>query len=430
MAVRHVSTSGPRQTDAIAPPSTDESSGSMVAAIWPFLLVVLACNLPNSAANVFVGPISSDYGIAAGVIGGMRGFGGGAALLVGFLVAPILDRVPRRWTVCLGLGLVILASLLPLVGHIVALMLSFAALGSAMAIVMPAVQAACGDLFDGPEAGRAASLVNAGQTLSNMLAGPILVLPALLAGWHGAYVGIAVAAGVAIAVAAPRLSGQRPERVARAGYRQAFALVAQAPGAALMLLSSTARYCVIQAWLAFLAATLTDRFEANVGVVAAFWFVGGGSVFVGNVLTGRVLNREVEARRHWWHSPEKVLLASALSMLVTTPLVYVVPSIPLALASTVAFCVGVGTGIAALVSVLMSRYAPLRGAVMGLNAVGQNVGVVIGAALASVGLGLGGYAGLAVTLELMAVLAVGVLVVALRQLHAAPVVGQEPAGTT
>ena len=77
----------------------------MVAAIWPFMLVVLACSLPNAAANIFVGPISNDFGIAAGMIGGMRGFGGGAALLVGFLAAPVLDRVPRRWTVCIGLGL-------------------------------------------------------------------------------------------------------------------------------------------------------------------------------------------------------------------------------------------------------------------------------------------------------------------------------------
>jgi MFS family permease len=156
--------------------------------------------------------------------------------------------------------------------------------------------------------------------------------------------------------------------------------------------------------------------------------VGGGSVLAANVLAGRVLNREVETRRHWWHSPEKVLLVSAASMLVTTPLVYIVPSLSLALASTVAFCVGVGTGIAALVSVLMSRYAPLRGAVMGLNAAGQNVGIVSGTALASVGLGLGGYAGLAVTLELMAVIATGVLVVALRQIHATPHVGQETPG--
>jgi DHA1 family inner membrane transport protein len=391
----------------------------MVVAMWPLLLVALACNLPTPAANIFVGPISDDYGVAAGVVGGLRGFGGGAALLVGFLAAPLLDRVPRRWTVCLGLGLVVLAALLPLTGHFVALVLSFAAVGTALAVVMPAVQAACGDLFYGPEAGRAASLVNAAQTLANVVAGPILALPALLAGWHGAYVGIAAAAGVAAAVSAPRLSGRRPERVARTGYRQAFALVARAPGAVLMLFSSTGRYCVIQAWLAFLAATLTDRFAAGVVVVASFWFVGGASLFIANVVTGRVLSREVEARRRWWHSPEKVLLASAASMLVTTPLVYVVPSIALALVSTIVFCVSVGTGVASLVSVLMSRYAPLRGAVMGLNAAGQNVGIVFGTGLASVGLSLGGYPGLAVMLELMSILAAGVLVVALRQSYRA-----------
>lgn len=430
MAASPVSTSSTIQTDAAVSQSAAESSGSMVAAIWPLLLVALVCNLPNAAAHIFVGPISADYDVAAGTIGGMRGIGGGAALLIGFLAAPLLDRVPRRWTVCIGMGLVILASSLPLTGQLIALMLSFAALGSAMAVVMPAVQAACGDLFSGPEAGRAASLVNASQNLSSMLAGPILTIPALLGGWHGVYVSIVVAAVAVIAVSAPRLSGRRPERVTRTGYRQAFALVARAPGAALMLLSSTARQCLIQAWLAFLAASLADRFEANVTVVAVFWFAGAGCVFAANVLTGRMLSREAAARQHWWHSPEKVLLISSVSLLVTTPLVYVMPSIPLALVVTVAFCVGVGMGIASLVTVLMSRYAPLRGAVMGLNAAGQNVGIVTGTGLASVGLGLGGYVGLAVTLEVMTIIAVGVLVVALRQLHVTPSVGQEAAGAT
>jgi DHA1 family inner membrane transport protein len=405
---------------AISAPSSSDAdrSGSVVIAIWPLLMVALICTLPNPAANIFVGPISAEYGIAAGMIGGMRGFGGGAALLVGFLAAPLLDRMPRRWTVCLGLGMVVLASILPLLGNLIALMLSFAAIGSAIAIVMPSLQAACGDQFEGPEAGRAASLVNASQTLSNVMAGPILALPALVAGWQGAYLSIGLAAVVAMAVAAPRLSGRPPVRIIRTGYRQSFALVARAPGAVLMLLSSSARNCVIQAWLAFLAATLTDRFGASVGIVASFWFVGGGTLFAANVLTGRVLVSETVPGRRWWRSPSNVLLASAVSMLVTTPLVYVAPSLPLALAATIMFCVSVGVGIASLISVLMSHYASLRGAVMGLNAAGQNIGIVFGTGLASIALGLGGYIGLAMTLELLSIIAAGVLFVALRQIRA------------
>ena len=68
----------------------------------------------------------------------------------------------------------------------------------------------------------------------------------------------------------------------------------------------------------------------------------------------------------------------------------------------------------------MTRYAPLRVSVMGLNAAGQNVGIVCGTGLASVGLSLGGYVGLALMLELLSIVAVIVLLIALRQVRAAP----------
>src|SRR5438067_144713 len=96
-------------------------SGSLVRAIWPLLLAAFVCTLPYPASNIFVGSLASDFGIGAAVIGGMRGLGGAAALLVGFGVAPLLDRFPRAWTVGLGLIIVVAASLLPLAGSAAAL---------------------------------------------------------------------------------------------------------------------------------------------------------------------------------------------------------------------------------------------------------------------------------------------------------------------
>ena len=269
---------------------------NIVATIWPLLLIALISNLPNPAVNIFVGPLSSAYDVAPSTIGSMRGIGGGAALLIGFLAAPLLDRFPRAATVLLGLAFVAVMALLPLTGTFVGLILAFVALGAGLAITQPAVQAACGDFFSGPEAGRAASLVQASQVTANVVAGPILALPAIVMGWQGAYVSIAVAAVVAMALVAPRLSWQRPQNVARTGYRQAFALVARAPGAVPVLLSSTVRACTIQAWLAFLAATLTERFGAGVELVATFWFFGAGAVVVSNVLTGRLVKAGARAR--------------------------------------------------------------------------------------------------------------------------------------
>lgn len=390
---------------------------NVLGAIWPLILLSLVVNLPNPAANIFVGPVSADYGLAPATVASMRTLGGAAALVIGFLSAPLLDRFPRAITVMLGLCFVVLASSLPLVGHIAALMLAFAAVGAAISIVLPAMQAACGDLFTGPEAGQAASLVAAGQTFANVIAGPILALPAMVAGWHGAYVSIAIAAVVAMVLVAPRLSWQPPERVMRSGYRQAFRHVARAPGAVPLLLAATVRYCVVQAWLAFLAATLTDRFDAGVATVAAFWFVGAGIAVAGNIAMSRVL-RSTDERPRWWRNPELVLIASTLAMLVTAPLVYLAPTIPLAFAATFAFCLMVGLSIAAMVSLLLARYAALRGTMMGLNATGQNVGIVLGTGVAGLALSFGGYPALSVALAGLCTLSLGIMLVAYRSLNA------------
>jgi predicted MFS family arabinose efflux permease len=56
----------------------------------------------------------------------------------------------------------------------------------------------------------------------------------------------------------------------------------------------------------------------------------------------------------------------------------------------------------------------LRGPVMGLNSTGQNVGLVAGTGLAPVALSMGGYVGLAVTLLVISLVALGCLLVARR----------------
>jgi predicted MFS family arabinose efflux permease len=94
----------------------------------------------------------------------------------------------------------------------------------------------------------------------------------------------------------------------------------------------------------------------------------------------------------------------------------VAPSLELAFVACLVFCLDVGLGITALITVLMARYAPLRGAVMGLNATGQNVGIVVGTTLSSVALGFGGYPALAATLSAISALALGIFLLARRSL--------------
>jgi len=64
---------------------------------------------------------------------------------------------------------------------------------------------------------------------------------------------------------------------------------------------------------------------------------------------------------------------------------------------------------------------------MALNGVGQNVGTVIGTAVAGLGLAMAGYTGLAVTLVLMTGTATITLVAALPALRERPAAPPEPA---
>ena len=109
---------------ASGPPATILPSGeecSVVGATWPLLVTMFVGNLPYPASSIFVGSLATDFGVESATIGGLRAVSGAAALTVGFLAAPLLDRVPRAVTVLLGLGLVMVGSLLPLLGEMVTL---------------------------------------------------------------------------------------------------------------------------------------------------------------------------------------------------------------------------------------------------------------------------------------------------------------------
>ncbi|MDP8923064.1 MAG: MFS transporter, partial [Chloroflexota bacterium] len=411
-------------------PKTDASDAdgglALARALWPVLLATFAYSLPISAISIFVALIAADLDTSVAVVGGLRGISGVAALVVGFGLAPLIDRVPRAPAVAAMLLLGAVADVFAVVGQVGSLVVFYALLGVMMAALLPTLQAASADRFHGPTSGQAAGLVTSCQALSVVVAGPLLALPATIAGWRGAFVAMAVVAVAMAVIAALTLAWQRPPNVARPGYREAFALVARAPGALPLLFASTLRSCAWFAWLTYLAAFFADRFDASTIVVSWVWFVGAGAFFVANLLASRHLN-STAGHPAPWGAPTRLLAVGAVANVGFAPLVFIAPTVPLALLATALFCVSSGIMLAALISLLIRRYAALRGAVMGLNAAGLNVGTIVGAAAAGLGLGLGGYAGLAAMLVLMAGAAAAAILVAVRSLHEPAAPSEVPA---
>ena len=145
-----------------------------------------------------------------------------------------------------------------------------------------------GDFFSGPEAGnRAASLAQASHTTARTpWPARSLTLISARRRMARSYASVAIIAAIADGCCVvPRLSWHRPRHVARTGDREAYRLVARAPGRRCRsCCQSTVRACTIQAGPAFLAATSrTVRAQDRVEIVATFRFVGRGAAVVATI---------------------------------------------------------------------------------------------------------------------------------------------------
>ena len=381
-------------------------------AIWPLLLASFLATVPTTAISMFTPTIAADLDTTVSVVGGLRVVLGAAALACGALFAPLVDRLPRAWTIGGALVGLALACGMATQSSLTGIVFFYGLAGAAGAMLQPSLQSAAADGLTPAVGARAASLLSGIGGLAPMLAGPLLAIPALWWGWRGDFLAVG---GVLLGLAAltvTRLSRQPPIGVVRHGYLAAFRLVSSAPGAPLLVLGSTLRAGVQFGWIAFLPAYYTDAFGTGLETVALAWTLGGTGFFFGNLLAGRLAahgaaDGRVAARLVLTGLVMGGSIASA-SLLTS--------SLPLALALSALAATGHGVAQGSLVSLLVRRYTPIRGAIMGLNAAGFNLGTA-GAVIGGVALAWG-YPGLAVALAIMGAGAVAASVVGIRQAEA------------
>lgn len=387
---------------------------ALARTLWVLLLAQFLSSLPVTATGIFLPAIAADLGRDVALVGGLRSLGGVAALACGILVAPLIDRVARARTITGGLALMGVATLLVARGSLPSLTAFYMLAGAAGAVYQPALQSAAADGLDTTTGARAAALLSACGAVAPMLAGPLLAAPARWWGWRGDFLAMAVTFSLLAILTGATLGRRPPAGVVRVGYRAAFRRVAAAPGALPLLLGSTLRATLQFAWLSYLAAFLVARFGASTAVAAGTWTLGGIGFFLANLTVGRLIATSTPGD---WRSPERLLTISLLAMLALTPLGLLVPSLPLAMVVAGLTAGTHGATIAATISLLVRRYAPLRGAVLGLNAAGLNLGLFAGASLGGLALGAGGYPGLALALALLAAATLATTLRAIRRVE-------------
>ncbi|WP_244900445.1 MFS transporter [Streptomyces nanshensis] len=382
---------------------------TMTRRLWPLLLASAVGLLPFTVFSTYLVPIADESGSSVAAMGGLRGLGGLAALLVGTALAPLIDRVPREWAAAGGLGVLAVSTALGASGEYLLLVAFCLLVGAGTAVLNPALTAAAADRFGtGKAASRAATLVTATQSMTAMLAAPVIALPAVLWGWEGDLLAVsAVSLLLAVVLLARRApSGTAADEEADGGgklsYLASFKALAAMRGVVPLLLISLLRTAVFMGYLAYLAAYYDSRFHLDPGLFSLVWTLSGASFFVSNLCTGRLTNSARPGVR-----TEHLLVLGLLAALASVVGFYFTHWLPLALVLTSLHAASHAVVAACAVSLLVRRCGTLRGSALSINAAGMSLGVFVGAALGGVGLGLGGYPGVALVFGTLTAVALG-----------------------
>lgn len=388
-------------------PSTTEvvpPDRQMVRTLAPLLGAAALGLVPFTIFSTFLVPIARDSGAGVDLIGGLRGLGGLAALAVGALAAPLVDRFSRSRIAAGALVVLAIGCGLAVIGTPAAWVAFCLLIGAGTALLNPALSVLAADRYAGEAAaGRAAALVSSTTTLTAVLAAPLLAVPALWWGWRGDLVVAAVACAVVAGVVS-RGAGDVAGGGEAPSYGRAFRAVADVPGAIPLLMVSIIRTTCFMGQLAYAAAYFDEQHGLTASMFTLVWTLSGLSFFIGSWWTGRRLSRGTGSQR--------LLVAGAALGAVGAVLLFTAAGLPVALVGVVVVALGHAVVAASVVTLLVRRSGAVRGTALSLNASGQSLGVFTGAALVGGVLHVGGWT--AVGLTLAALMGVAALLGARR----------------
>lgn len=385
----------PTSPEPEVPPVTDRA---ILRALWPALLAAVISLFPFTIYSTFLVSIADGTGESAALVGALRGLGGVSALLIGVVIAPVLSRWSAPHATATSLALLAGASLIAMLGTLPALLVFCLGIGAATAMLIPTLLRIATDTFPRRgDAGRAATMVTAVQSLAAVLAAPIIGAIGLWKGWHGA-LGVTAVAAAILAALFRRSAGSRTHAPAPPRYGEAFARLRRRKELLALVAIASLRTTAFMGSLAFLAVHYSDVFGLDPIVVTWVWTLSGVSFFVGNFLAGRWARGSTAIQN-------RLLYGGLTGAAVGVMTVFTTHYFLLALAATA--LMGFSHAIvAALVTTLISdRGGDLRTPTYSVNAAGMSLGVFVGALVAGTGFAFGGSLGMAVALVIPTLLA-------------------------
>lgn len=326
------------------------------------------------------------------------------------LFSPFSDRFGRKPLIVfglLGLGLTTFcASFAQSLPILFGLRLLGGLAGGALG---PSVNAAVIDYYPPERRGQALGFVTAGMALSAVIGAPGVAMVSAAIGWRG---GFQVVAVLLILLALTILwllpSIGRPRRADGGhliGYLQLLRLAAAKP----LLLANLSERMLATALVTYLPAYLMLRYHLPLGAVGLLLSIIAVGALAGTLAGGLLADQP--------NRPRTFALCQTTATGIALPLLLSAPGV------MISMLLGLGQAFASNLSRpsfmwMVGQLSPRRrGAVMGLYALTNQSGMVLGSVLGGVALGFGGYPSLAVLIVGGGALAVTIALTMVREDH-------------
>jgi predicted MFS family arabinose efflux permease len=249
------------------------------------------------------------------------------------------------------------------------------------ALVATNLQASVADYFPSAQRGRALGWVIAGFSLAPVVGVPAVAFLAEIGGWRWSFRLLAVWVLLVGAVLHQVLPGSRPQ--GGGSYGTTFATLFSNRSVAGLMLSNVFERIAFGAVTTYLAAFLMRSYGLSVGQVAPVISLVAAGSLVGNLLGGRIAG---------WMNPVTVfVVAQGLSAIALPPLMSFAPALWLSGLLAAGFGVLNAFSRPSYMWMVTQVGVRIRGAMMGLNVMSNQLGLVLGAALGGLMIGVAGY---------------------------------------
>jgi predicted MFS family arabinose efflux permease len=361
------------------------------------VLAVAATSNTNSFGLVFA-RAADGLGLSVAALGGLRTLENAVAIAVAIMVAPMIDRFPRKYVMLLGYGTATAASLtLVLTSSPVGAAAFFMLNGASIMLILGSLTAMPSDFVSGRNLNRVMGLIIGCVAFTSIIIAPIVGNVSERMTWEA---GMLVSSGVTgsaflitlLVVPTYRVESSGPVPV---GILQRYRVILSQTPLILMLGNNLFRFAQLGAMMTFTSTVLLMRFDMPLGRIGLVFAAIGIVFFTFSAGCGMYLHVLKTRRILIWGGLTAASLMLAV-LVIEAPPYLTLPGIIL-IVGIVAAQVNTGT-------IAVLRLSPwARGAAMAWNELAAATGSLIGIGLGSIGLAIAGVTGLGVVLASVAV---------------------------